>query len=166
MERILGKKYKAMSELDRRTWLAAVFAILPNARSLNDFARFLLDDEVLAEREQHEDLAFDRVIQDFLENYPRFCDTDERLAKQILEKFTELLFHKEEQIEINNVFVWLQALADPRLLLDTVELVASEQWEPPAETDSRKRKKFELLCRRSRASLWRRKRRYDEGATS
>lgn len=161
MGNILGGKFNAMTEMDRRTWLAAIFVTFSKAKNLTDFASFLLDDAVLARREEYEELAFDRVIQDFLASYPRFCETDDHLAKQILEKFTGLLFQKEEDIDINNVFLWLQALSDSRLLLDTVELVATRQWRPHGDCEPLKRKRFELLCRRSRASLWRRSRSYD-----
>lgn len=151
-----------MTDLERRASLALIVNGLMASQNLQEFARFLCKDRFVEERERLEDTGFDRVILDFLNTYPKFVETDPKLARQILHRFIDLLFRRDEELDVTNTFAWLQSGVNVSLLLDAVEHVAGDEWHSPNDADPRKLKRFTLLCRRSRASLWRRRQHYAE----
>ena len=154
--------FDQLTDPDRRATMAAILKGMMGGSNLREFAQFLCDEVYLQERERLEEAKLNRVILDFLSAYPKFVETDEDLARQILHRFIDLLFRRDEELDVTNTFAWLQSGVNVSLLLDAVEHVASEQWHNPADADPRKIQRFRLLCRRSRASLWRRQQRYEE----
>lgn len=156
----LAMRLQSLAAADRRTFLEAMLATLA-AGNLKFLVEFFKSDPLLNEIAAEPDWGPLKAIEEIVKNYAAVSEIDKELARQLLDRFLSYFFTHREEIGINNVFVWLQPLARFQLLNDAVELVASRQW-VPAGADPTEIRRFELMCRRSRASLFRRQRRYAE----
>jgi hypothetical protein len=157
----LAMRLQSLPETDRRTFLEAMLGTI-SAGNLKLLVEFFKSDDVLKLISAEADWGPLKVIEEILKNYDAVCKVDEGLARQLLERFLIYLFSHQNDVGIDDAFVWLQPLLKYKLLDDGLELVASKQWTAPVGADGTQSKRFELKCRRVRASRFRRQRSYAE----